>query len=54
VASCWQLPNADHYLKNDNPIAINLLIRQALGEEVDFSGVPIGQAPIEAGNNSGN
>lgn len=33
----WQLPMANHYLQNDQPEVINLIIRQALGERVDFN-----------------
>ena len=37
----------------DKLLAINLLVRQALGEEVDFSVIPADIAPVEIGVNAG-
>jgi pimeloyl-ACP methyl ester carboxylesterase len=42
----WQLPMANHYLQNDQPEVINLIIRQALGEQVDFSRIDQGIRPV--------
>jgi len=36
----WQLENANHYLQNDQPQTIGLIVRAALGEEVDISNIP--------------
>jgi pimeloyl-ACP methyl ester carboxylesterase len=42
----WQLPMANHYLQNDQPEVVNLIIRQALGEQVDFSRIDKDIRPI--------
>ena len=42
----WQLPMANHYLQNDQPEVINLIIRQALGEQVDFSRIDQDIRPV--------
>lgn len=42
----WKLPRANHYLQNDQPEVINLLIRQALGEQVDLSRIDQELRPI--------
>ena len=41
-APAWyrQLENANHYLQNDQPETINLIVRSALGEAVDVTDVP--------------
>jgi pimeloyl-ACP methyl ester carboxylesterase len=46
----WQLPNANHYLQNDQPVVISILIRLALGEPVDFSSISKENHPIEITN----
>ncbi len=51
-ADYWQLPTANHYLQNDQPEILSLLIRQALGETVDFTSVDDKDKPIHVGNNS--
>jgi hypothetical protein len=43
----WHLPNAHHYLQNDQPLVISQLVRQALGESVDFSSIPEENQPIQ-------
>lgn len=52
-ASYYQLPNADHYLMNDNPMAFSMIIRQANGEEVDWESLPVEQRPIFVDENPG-
>jgi pimeloyl-ACP methyl ester carboxylesterase len=42
----WQLPMANHYLQNDQPEVVNLIIRQALGEQVDFRRIDKDIRPI--------
>lgn len=42
----WKLPMVNHYLQNDQPEVINLIIRQALGEQVDFSRIDQGIRPV--------
>jgi hypothetical protein len=42
----WLLPMANHYLQNDQPEVINLIIRQALGEQVDFSRIDQDIRPV--------
>lgn len=42
----WKLPMANHYLQNDQPEVINLIIRQALGEQVDFSRIDQDIRPV--------
>jgi hypothetical protein len=37
---------ANHYLQNDQPEVINLIIRQALGEQVDFSRIDEDIRPV--------
>jgi pimeloyl-ACP methyl ester carboxylesterase len=36
----WQLEDANHYLQNDQPETMSLIIRFALGEEVDVTNIP--------------
>lgn len=49
-AEYWQLPQANHYLQNDRPEILAMLIRQAMGESVDFSEVPDDLKPVLIGN----
>lgn len=37
----WQLENANHYLQNDQPETIGLIVTSALGEEVDVTDIPV-------------
>jgi pimeloyl-ACP methyl ester carboxylesterase len=48
----WRLPNANHYLQNDQPLVISKLIKQALGESIDFKDIPIENRPIQINNKS--
>jgi pimeloyl-ACP methyl ester carboxylesterase len=43
----WQLPNAHHYLQNDQPLVISQLLRLTFGESIDFSGIPEEDQPIQ-------
>lgn len=52
-ASYYLLPNADHYLMNDNPMAYSMIIRQANGEEVDWESLPVEQRPVLVDENPG-
>jgi len=49
----WRLPNADHYLMNDNPHALNLIIRQVNGEEVEWDSLLDGERPVLLHQNAG-
>lgn len=49
----WRLLNADHYLMNDNPHALNLIIRHVNGEEVDWDSLPDGEKPVLVYQNPG-
>lgn len=42
----WKLPLANHYLQNDQPEVINLIIRQTLGEQIDFNRIGKDIRPI--------
>jgi len=41
----WIIPNANHYVQNDRPEIVSKLIRQSLGEEVDFPGISEEEKP---------
>lgn len=43
----YRLENANHYLQNDQPETMSLIIRSALGEEVDVTG-PTVEGPSQA------
>jgi len=49
----WRLPNADHYLMNDNSHALNLIIRQVNGEEVEWDSLPDEERPVLLHQNPG-
>ncbi len=42
----WTIPNANHYLQNDKPRVMSMLIRQLLGEQVDFKEIGEKERPI--------
>ncbi|HAM62380.1 MAG: hypothetical protein A2Y20_09950 [Firmicutes bacterium GWF2_51_9] len=49
----WRLPNANHYLMNDNPHALNLVVRQVNGEVVEWDSLPEGERPVLLHQNPG-
>lgn len=50
TAYYWHLPNANHYLQNDQPLVINAIVRSILGEPVDFDVIPKEDRAIEMTN----